>query len=981
MKNLFLVAFTIFVGSISTHLYGQGDECASAEVLAVNVGGCVFSTASNTGLTNSGQIPIGADCDFFSGGDMWYSVVIPPSGEVTISTTLIAGVSPPALNINAAAYSGTCGALTLISCDDNSGPGFYPEIALNETPGSTVFIQLWETNNNIQGDFSICANGVTTCTAPTVAFNETCIGNNQFEVDVFISNLGDATSVNIINDGGAAAINGVTSAGIQTVGPFALGTTPTITVEHDVDNSCDVSQQVTDVGLACENLITCGITLDQDYCYQNNDNNSFLYSSADGSPLTIDFISGTLEDGNDEIIIRNGDNGSAPILFQGSNGGDLAGLSQEASTGSIFLTVSSDVSGSCQDGSFDFGLGWDWQVSCITCTPPTADFTVVDNCPGGTFTVDVDITSLGNSSSLTISNDAGVATISGVNVTGVQSVGPFSIGVPVEIIVSSEDISDCEIVEGGLDFTCPNGDNCDNSTVLISQTTFSASQVSGNTASVTYSFEDQCSGPGNNPDPYFSFVAVASTQYIRVQTSGDFDPAIEVFDACGGSQLACINDASAGETELFWINELTPGQEYFYKVYHAGVSAPTTTAFTTAVAHIPFISLRPQDCGATDLIANSLIRSLTPDPSFLLEAYIFEFTELESPFQTYEVVSPNGANPNFYIGWFENFQYGRSYSVRVRARMFQGPNDGDYGDACTISIANEPVSFLQSEFANGFYNMCDFVKARRIFGSTNYRWVFDDGTEQLVYNSNSVSAICPLQLVDGLQLGTTYGVSVFITDAQGNESTTSLTREISMNNSVPNTEINPNFFTCGATTPLNQVFRAVEVCSVDQYTFRFTNQSQSVADIEFDRPNRVVQLSFVPGLIPGDTYQVAVRATSGGLVGDYGNECEFTLQGPAGLIEFEDEDYTLQLDKEVEMLIFPNPSDGSTIQISLTTLDSDALINLEVYDMQGKLLISERVDSYSPNYSLDLQNLANGMYILQAKLGQNILTSDKLIVD
>ncbi len=114
MKKFFVLAAITLFSSWSINSYGQGDDCLSAQSLTVNVGSCVYSTASNSGLTNSGQVPVGADCDFFSGGDAWYSVVIPPSGMVTVSTTLIEGTTPAALNMNAAAYSGACGSLVCL---------------------------------------------------------------------------------------------------------------------------------------------------------------------------------------------------------------------------------------------------------------------------------------------------------------------------------------------------------------------------------------------------------------------------------------------------------------------------------------------------------------------------------------------------------------------------------------------------------------------------------------------------------------------------------------------------------------------------------------------------------------------------------------------------------------------------------------------------------------------------------------------------
>lgn len=982
MKNYFLISLLMAFGFWSNSAFGQGDDCANAQSLTVNVGSCVFSTASNTGLTDSGQEPVGASCDFYAGGDGWYSLVVPPSGELTITTQSLSGSTLGGFNINAAAYSGTCGSLTLIACDANSGDGFFPELELTGTPGETLFVQLWETNNNLQGDYSICASGATTCTPPTVTFTESCLADNTYEVSVFISSLGDATSLNIVNDGGATAINNVSSTGIQTVGPFALGTTPTITVVHNDDNSCNVVDQVSDVGLACENTLVCGNTLEQDYCYQNNDNTSFLYSSPDGEPLTLTFVSGELEDGSDEITIRDGSDGSGTILFQGSNGGDLSGIIETAASGSIFMTVSSDVSGSCEDGSFNFGLGWNWEVSCEGCIAPAADFSVVEDCDAGTFTVDVDITSLGSSAAVSISNDAGVAALSGVAATGVQNVGPFTIGVAVEITVSSESTVGCEVVQGGLDFECPVGENCSNAITVLSQNVFADSEISGDASSATYSQIVQCSGSGNSPDPFFSFTAVGSTTYIRVETTGDFDPAIEVFDDCEGEELACVNESGAGQQELFWVNDLTPGEEYVYRVYHAGGSAPVTTTFATAVAHIPTVSLRPFDCGSTGLTSNSLIRATLPNPNFLLEGFVFEFTELEAPFAIYEVESPNGSNPNFYVGWFEDFEYNRSYGVRVKARMYQGPNLGDYGASCTISMADGPTTFLLDNFADGFYDMCDYVKARRIIGATNYRWVFDDGVDQLEYNSGTVSPICKLQAVEGLKLGATYSVTVFASDADGNEGVLSEAKEIAMNNFVPDTEVNQLLFGCGVTVPLSQVLSAVEVCSAEQYTFRFENTSQpGESPIEMVRSTRKVLLSFVPGLIPGDTYEVSVKANSGGLEGAYAGICEITIQGIAGLVVLDQVDFEMIPDEEVSLLIFPNPSDGGEVQISIESALNSGQIALEVYDLQGKKLTSEFVSNTSGIQRLNLNGLSKGIYLLQARIGNELITTEKLIVD
>jgi len=56
-----------------------------------------------------------------------------------------------------ALYSGTCGTLAQIECDDDDGPGLFPLLSITgRTPGEQVFLRVWEWGNNATGDFNIC---------------------------------------------------------------------------------------------------------------------------------------------------------------------------------------------------------------------------------------------------------------------------------------------------------------------------------------------------------------------------------------------------------------------------------------------------------------------------------------------------------------------------------------------------------------------------------------------------------------------------------------------------------------------------------------------------------------------------------------------------------------------------------------------------------------------------------------------------------
>jgi hypothetical protein len=271
------------------------------------------------------------------------------------------------MDINMQVWQGSCGSLTELACDNDDGPGFYPTATFSAAPGSTVYIQLWDLGNNQFSDYNFCVEGTPTCTSPVATFSEVCDGNNEYSVEVNLTGLGDASEVNISNDGGAPAINGITSTGTYTVGPFNLGDVVNITVEHADDASCNASYEASDVGSTCPNLLSCGNPLNQTYCYGNNDNTAFLYTSPFGSEVTLTFLSGLIQSPQDEISIYDGTDATGNLLYNGSAGGNLASVGPfSAPSGSIYLVVDSDVGGSCQDGSLGLGGGWEWEVDCAT---------------------------------------------------------------------------------------------------------------------------------------------------------------------------------------------------------------------------------------------------------------------------------------------------------------------------------------------------------------------------------------------------------------------------------------------------------------------------------------------------------------------------------------------------------------------------------------------------------------------------------------
>ena len=127
------------------------DDPCNAVLLTVDAT-CTYQTFTNENATGSIGVPA-PGCAGYSGGDVWFKVVVPAGGAIKFDTQTGAMT-----DAGMAIYSGTCSGLTLIQCDDNSSPnGAMPLITAGGlTPGDTVWVRVWENGNNNNGTFGIC---------------------------------------------------------------------------------------------------------------------------------------------------------------------------------------------------------------------------------------------------------------------------------------------------------------------------------------------------------------------------------------------------------------------------------------------------------------------------------------------------------------------------------------------------------------------------------------------------------------------------------------------------------------------------------------------------------------------------------------------------------------------------------------------------------------------------------------------------------
>ncbi len=137
------------------NVYSGAGNCSSlappgnqpCNALPMEIGACV--TGSNVNAGNSGLNP---GCASFSGADQWYSVVVPPSGNINFNTA-----SGSLNDTGLAVWRGLdCTSVWAVACDDDGGVEYYSIATLFDMiPGETLYVQVFG-YGGATGTFDLC---------------------------------------------------------------------------------------------------------------------------------------------------------------------------------------------------------------------------------------------------------------------------------------------------------------------------------------------------------------------------------------------------------------------------------------------------------------------------------------------------------------------------------------------------------------------------------------------------------------------------------------------------------------------------------------------------------------------------------------------------------------------------------------------------------------------------------------------------------
>jgi len=163
--------------SFSSFTTGSGaanDHCDYPGILTVTNGYCGNPLLGTLAFADT-TAGLGAPGCQLTGRriDVWYQVTIPATGNLTIQTS---AVDPNVTDLVLQAYTGTCGSLVSVGCNDDGNPAptlpsaLHAKLGLTgRTPGQLIFIRVTPYGLPDAGEFAICAFDTTSSVLPPVA--------------------------------------------------------------------------------------------------------------------------------------------------------------------------------------------------------------------------------------------------------------------------------------------------------------------------------------------------------------------------------------------------------------------------------------------------------------------------------------------------------------------------------------------------------------------------------------------------------------------------------------------------------------------------------------------------------------------------------------------------------------------------------------------------------------------------------------------
>ena len=258
---------------------------------------------------------------------------------------------------------------------------------------------------------------------------------------------------------------------------------------------------------------------------------------------------------------------------------------------------------SCYTGSYGVTMDVDVNIIVISCNAPTGTATLVTDCDNAQFSVDVDITGLGDGTSQI--ND-GTTTYS-ATALGIVTVGPYTDASSVTLILENGTDPTCDIALGTFTYTCPIAGQLCSTAIDITAIPYSTTDDTMNYGDDYGSADEPCSTSNylGGDDVVYSFTP-ATDMSVNMTTSGTGTwTGLFVYEQCPFVTCVDSDTQSGGNPSIPEVN-LIGGTTYYIVI--STYPTPQSTAYTlnitentctAATVTIPADAIDNANCPAT----------------------------------------------------------------------------------------------------------------------------------------------------------------------------------------------------------------------------------------------------------------------------------------------------------------------------------------------------------------------------------------------
>ncbi|WP_431135468.1 T9SS type A sorting domain-containing protein [Psychroserpens mesophilus] len=211
----------------------------------------------------------------------------------------------------------------------------------------------------------------------------------------------------------------------------------------------------------------------------------------------------------------------------------------------------------------------------LTCTPPAvSSAAIIEDCPNSEFSLELIVSDLGDSATVTVTNDGGEPDVDVTSVPTTVTLGPFPAGTPVNVSLLHETNSDCDLDFAPAVDACPPPAPANDDFANAQTITCSTTALTGSTASATLDEDEAPDGftaDMDAPNVWFSYdSSVEGAADVTVSLCGStYDTSLLVYtgtsgnltivggnddnEACGAFSIQSQATFTANGTDTYWI--------------------------------------------------------------------------------------------------------------------------------------------------------------------------------------------------------------------------------------------------------------------------------------------------------------------------------------------------------------------------------------------------------------------------------------------